>query len=724
MASNYVLNQKISSALAKSAEALAVAQAGGGGGGGGIGSLSEVLDTAKTTAPTATDGDALHFPIKNAGEIESTNHQIIKHGLAVNSTPTALGDITFDSANGDNLLIQTIGTRNIQIGATSGTDVIGIGKVPNSVGSKIQVEGGINCAGSYIGEGFTLTDTAGSLHALATYDLPTTRIQLGTITDDFRIRAPSSALYDFTASEMTSTEKVRFDNAGLHTSTTFATRQNGDRVVLYSPASGTNDQYTLGIEGGAVRMSSGQSFKFYYRPPTYFTDLAVGESEAFRIEAALGGTNLSLRPFNTQGDLKVLDSTATTTSLHVDTTNSRVGINKANPTEDLDVDGNIQINTSGTGSLKFYDNTGAHDHAQVTGEDDGTNGGKLVLKTKTDGGAVAARVTIDGVGAIGIGPTPNYGTSGQVLTSQGPATTPIWATPSGGGGGGTTVYGGTWFPNAYTYFRNGSANYVTYYTPGDTVNNPWYSSTYGGDSHGRYSVTVFPGTPNRYKVDLWFLLYCGGSGSAANDIYRHGYSLSADPTFTTGSINTGATLPLTFSGGNITAGAKYKDFMLDVSNFNSKIATDVGTSLVFDPEYKNSDGIVNVSSCMTHETIKNNVGGDVARSVGIYNQSIRIYYNDFAEATGFDPTGTISGNIATNTSLGWGSNTGYPPLLVPTTLSPSDLFSLRELAQYPNATVGVHSGEFYVGGNATSGPLNRSALRSFSGSLSYWMVES
>jgi hypothetical protein len=725
MASNYVLNQKISAALAKSAEALAVAQSGGGGGGGGGApeTLAETLQTSGTitsgplNGQSAGAGNAFNQPITNGGEIESTNHQIIKASPILGGNGTALADITFDSANGDNLLIRTVGTRNIQIGATSGTDKISIGKVPDSAGSKMQVEGTVESTG------FSVKDSGNTSHSVASYDNTDNLVQLSSASDPVRILAPSSAVYDFTGSEMKSTEKVRFDNSGLHSSTTLASRQNGDRVVLYSPANGTNDQYTMGIEGGSTRMSSGQSFKFYYRPSDYLTNLAVGESEAFRIEAMMNGTNLSLRPFTTQGDLKVLDSTATTTSLHVDTANRRVGINKANPTEDLDVDGNIQINTSGTGRLIFYDSNGSHEHAELDGTDDGTNGGKLVLKTKTDGGAVEARITVDGVGAIGIGPTPNYGTSGQVLTSQGPATTPIWATPSGGGGG-TTVYGGTWFPNIYTFYYvpAGQLMYAHYHTPGDTVNNPWYSSTYNGDSHGRYAVTVFPGTPNRYKVDLWFKLYCGGSGSTANDIYKWGYNLQANPSSVNGAIRhggfgNGINAEVTFdANGNINGGKLTLECGFDVSDFMTKINTAVGTNLTFDTTLVPGISPVNLGNSVFYEHVVGPTG--VIRPL---TQSVdgNIYFNENGWARGFDPTdpdpqdaNIPAGSGNPLTSLGWSGNTNANPQVVPFGKSPNDIFSMNTAASGAGT-------EFYAVNNAS----NRGSIRQFGGTLSYWMVE-
>lgn len=62
----------------------------------------------------------------------------------------------------------------------------------------------------------------------------------------------------------------------------------------------------------------------------------------------------------------------------------------------------------------------------------GTKSG-IVLAT-----ANTAQVTINQSGAIGIGSTPSYGTSGQVLTSGGSGAAPTWTTISSGAGGSTT----------------------------------------------------------------------------------------------------------------------------------------------------------------------------------------------------------------------------------------------------------------------------------------------
>jgi len=79
--------------------------------------------------------------------------------------------------------------------------------------------------------------------------------------------------------------------------------------------------------------------------------------------------------------------------------------------------------------------------ATIRGEVDGTPGandmpGRLVFSTTADGASSPTeRLRISSAGAIGLSGA-NYGTSGQVLTSNGSASAPTWQTPSGGGGGG------------------------------------------------------------------------------------------------------------------------------------------------------------------------------------------------------------------------------------------------------------------------------------------------
>lgn len=67
-----------------------------------------------------------------------------------------------------------------------------------------------------------------------------------------------------------------------------------------------------------------------------------------------------------------------------------------------------------------------------------TSGTALVSTGNTDGtlqlqvNGTTPSVTLATTGAIGVGSTPGYGTSGQVLTSGGSAAAPTWTTPSTG----------------------------------------------------------------------------------------------------------------------------------------------------------------------------------------------------------------------------------------------------------------------------------------------------
>jgi hypothetical protein len=123
-------------------------------------------------------------------------------------------------------------------------------------------------------------------------------------------------------------------------------------------------------------------------------------------------------------------------TIYIDNVNTRVGIGISNPEEDLEVCGSIQIDSANVARLKFQQ-TGQDPHSlgEIDGEQDGTNGGDLQFYTKVDGGSVSEKLRINNIGAISIGGGANYGTTGQVLTSNGSTSSVSWTTPSGGGGG-------------------------------------------------------------------------------------------------------------------------------------------------------------------------------------------------------------------------------------------------------------------------------------------------
>ena len=116
--------------------------------------------------------------------------------------------------------------------------------------------------------------------------------------------------------------------------------------------------------------------------------------------------------------------------LSVDLQNRKVGINVLNPTEDLDVDGNIQLNGATTTKIVFYDSNDDHEHAEIDATDDGANGGQLQFHTKVNNGAVSEKLRINNVGAIAVSNGAGgvtYGTSGQSLVSRGENNPVEWA---------------------------------------------------------------------------------------------------------------------------------------------------------------------------------------------------------------------------------------------------------------------------------------------------------
>jgi hypothetical protein len=87
-------------------------------------------------------------------------------------------------------------------------------------------------------------------------------------------------------------------------------------------------------------------------------------------------------------------------TLYVDTNNRRVGINVPNPSEDLEIDGNIQIDSAGANKIKFYDGAATVERAEIDAAASGTSGGKLVFYTKQDPGVITARMTLEEDGRV------------------------------------------------------------------------------------------------------------------------------------------------------------------------------------------------------------------------------------------------------------------------------------------------------------------------------------
>ena len=82
----------------------------------------------------------------------------------------------------------------------------------------------------------------------------------------------------------------------------------------------------------------------------------------------------------------------------------------------------------------------------------GNYAGALTFRTRTHGANNDERLRISSVGALGIGGA-NYGTSGQVLTSQGASSAPQWADASSGALGYDMWCVDAQFPAANGWYR-------------------------------------------------------------------------------------------------------------------------------------------------------------------------------------------------------------------------------------------------------------------------------
>ena len=119
-------------------------------------------------------------------------------------------------------------------------------------------------------------------------------------------------------------------------------------------------------------------------------------------------------------------------TIREDGISSRVGIGITQPEEDLEIDGNIQIDSANVARLKFKKSGNpatAHALGEIDGEEDENNGGALQFFTKVDGSpSVTEKLRINNIGAIGIGGA-NYGAAGAVLTSNGLGAAVSWIAP-------------------------------------------------------------------------------------------------------------------------------------------------------------------------------------------------------------------------------------------------------------------------------------------------------
>ena len=209
------------------------------------------------------------------------------------------------------------------------------------------------------------------------------------------------------------TETVR--NGIIHGDATF--QRSAYTGAAHLSGSYTSANITIDINGRITSISSGGGGTVN-NPMT--TDLDGGGYDILNVDT-IGAQNFVAAILNST--IKVghpVDG-----PIFVDTANRRVGINVPNPTEDFEIDGNIQLDTGGTSKIVFYDSPNAHEHGEIDAGGDGTNGGILKFQTKVDGGSVTEKLRINNAGAIGLGGAV-YGGTNQVIVSQGSTLPPRW----------------------------------------------------------------------------------------------------------------------------------------------------------------------------------------------------------------------------------------------------------------------------------------------------------
>lgn len=149
-----------------------------------------------------------------------------------------------------------------------------------------------------------------------------------------------------------------------------------------------------------------------------------------------------------------------------------------------------------------------------TGNTDGT------LQFQVNG--TTPSVTLNTLGAIGVGSTPGYGTSGQVLTSAGSTAAPTWTTP--------TAYASTSTANTWTATQTLSGSATTL---GTVLKNAAETTT--------ISATAATGTI-AYDVLTQSILYYTTNASANWTVNIRGSSSTSLNTI----MSTGQTLTIVF----------------------------------------------------------------------------------------------------------------------------------------------------------------------------------
>ena len=217
---------------------------------------------------------------------------------------------------------------------------------------------------------------------------------------------------------------------------------------LHSQGFEVNQINATGIITATSLSSSGDANTKINFPAADTITAETGGDERLRIDSngkLLGGNYFTSKQIGAvTAPVQIQGTTADTSALSLfrysnDTGGSTITLGKGRGTSGGAIDKPQEDDTVGTIHFHIANNNDlvngnvAAIDVQVDAEPGGADTpGRIRFLTSPDGSStLAERLRIASNGAIGLGGA-NYGSSGQVLTSQGSSSAPTWATPSGG----------------------------------------------------------------------------------------------------------------------------------------------------------------------------------------------------------------------------------------------------------------------------------------------------
>jgi hypothetical protein len=225
----------------------------------------------------------------------------------------------------------------------------------------------------------------------------------------------------------------------------------------------------------------------YIQP--YFTSDNGGSGNVQKGQIRLGTSGAERIRIDQHGDISFFEDTGTTAKFFWDASAERLGIGTDSPNSPLE----IQNSAAGIAdALELTNFTGDSSYikakrALTLSADYNNNSGanQSFISFDTD---ATERMRINSNGAIGLSGA-NYGTSGQVLTSNGSGSAPSWA-DAGGGGGGLKLIKETYYLAGATWTKQANTEYVFVDVIGGGGGAGKISSTYaysgaGGGGAGR-----------------------------------------------------------------------------------------------------------------------------------------------------------------------------------------------------------------------------------------------